>query len=152
VIGPIQLDFIVRCTAAEAFDTWTKNISVWWPSQHTRSRERGTTIVIEPDIGGRIFERTSTGEEFHWGSVTAWDRPERFAYRWHITSPPDEATEVDVRFADTGDGTTRVTISHTGFDRLGGEGPPRRSANLRHWETLIPAFVRACETAESQRP
>jgi hypothetical protein len=149
VTEPIRVDFTVGCTAAEAFDTWTRKISIWWPVQHTRSRDRGTTVVIEPRVGGRMFERTSTGEELHWGSVTVWDRPERFGYRWHITSPPDEATEVEVRFAEIADGTTRITILHSGFDRLGAKGPPRRDANLRYWETLIPAFVAACERSQT---
>lgn len=146
---PIRFDFTVACTAAEAFDTWTRRISIWWPRQHTRSQDRDTTIVIEPRVGGRLFERTSTGEELHWGSVTIWERPERLGYRWHITSPPDEATEVEIHFADIGDGTTEVTILHSGFDRLGAKGPPRRDANLRYWETLIPEFVNACDRPQA---
>ena len=142
---PIRLHFAVNCTPVEAFDTWTRQISVWWPKPHTRSRDRDTTIVIEPRVGGRLFERTPTGEELHWGSVTTWDRPERFGYRWHITSPPEEATDVEVNFADAGDGTTEVTILHSGFDRLGTKGPPRRDANLSYWKTLVPAFVDACQ-------
>jgi hypothetical protein len=149
VTEPIQLEFTVDCTAVEAFDTWTRRISLWWPVQHTRSRERGTRVVIEPVVGDRMFERTPTGEEFDWGSVTVWDRPERFGYRWHITSPPEQATDVEVLFAETSDGTTRVTILHSGFDRLGAGGPSRREANRRYWEKLIPAFVEACER---QRP
>jgi hypothetical protein len=144
VIEPIRFEFTVDCSAVEAFDTWTRRISIWWPKQHTRSRDPRTSVMIEPRVGGRLFERTSTGEEFDWGSVTIWDRPERFGYRWHITSSPDEATAVEVRFDDIDDGTTLVTILHGGFDRLGDKGPPRRDGNLKYWKTLIPAFVHAC--------
>ena len=142
---PIRFEFTVRCTPDEAFDTWTQKISTWWPTDHTRSRERDTTVVIEPEVGGRLFERKANGEELHWGSVTIWERPERFGYRWHITSPPEEATEVEVRFTDIGNQTTRVTILHTGFERLGPKGRPRRDANREHWERLIPEFVSVCE-------
>ena len=76
--------------------------------------------------------------------------PPRFGYRWHVTSPPDEATHVEIRFADGGDGTTRVTILHSGFDRLGDKGPLRRDGNLRYWETLVPAFTKACEHANTR--
>ena len=147
---PIQLEFTVGCTPAEAFDTWTQRISIWWPKQHTRSRELDAHVVLEPGVGGRLFERTANGDEFHWGSVTAWDRPHRFGYRWHVTSPPDEATHVEIRFADGGDGTTRVTILHSGFDGLGDKGPLRRDGNLRYWETLVPAFTKACEHADTR--
>lgn len=141
---PLRFEFTVGCTAIEAFEVRTQRISMWWPIQHTRSRERGTTVVIEPKVGGQIFERTSAGREFQWGSVTAWDPPQRFGYRSHITSPPDEATNVEVRFSDNGNGTTRVTIEHSGFERLGPDGPARREGNQRYWERLIPEFVKAC--------
>jgi hypothetical protein len=150
VTEPIQLEFTVGCTPAEAFDTWTRRISMWWPKQHTRSRELDARVVLEPRVGGRLFERTSNGEEFHWGSVTAWDRPHRLGYLWHVTSPPDEATRVEIHFADVGDGTTRVTILHSGFDRLGDKGPPRREGNLKYWETLVPSFTTACEHADTR--
>ena len=101
-------------------------------------------MVIEPKVGGRIFERTTSGEELYWGSVIAWEPPTRFGYRWHITSQPDEATEVEIRFSEVATGVTCVTIEHSGFDRLGDKGPARREANLHHWERLIPAYVIAC--------
>ena len=140
---PLRFEFTVGVSAVEAFDTWTRRITTWWPVQHTRSRARGTKVVIEPEVGGRIFERTATGEEHEWGWVTIWERPERFGYKWHITSPPEDATDVEVRFTEVGDGTTRVTIEHTGFDRLGQTGPSRRDANQRHWDQLIPEYIRA---------
>jgi Activator of Hsp90 ATPase homolog 1-like protein len=144
VTEPLRFEFTVGCGADEAFDTWTRRISTWWPVQHTRSRDRSTRVVVEPSVGGRIFERTPTGEELQWGSVTTWEPPERFGYRWHITSSPDEATEVEVRFTDIGNGTTVVTIEHRGFDKLGDKGPGRREGNERYWNNLIPRFAEAC--------
>ena len=140
----LRFELTVEVAAVEAFDTWTLRISRWWPRQHTRSRERGTAVLIEPKVGGRIFERTTSGEELYWGSVIAWEPPTRFGYRWHITSQPDEATEVEIRFSEVAAGVTCVTIEHSGFDRLGDKGPARREANLHHWERLIPAYVIAC--------
>jgi Activator of Hsp90 ATPase homolog 1-like protein len=144
VNDPLRYELTVEVPAVEAFDTWTLRISTWWPRKHTRSRDRSTAVVIEPRIGGRIFERTASGEELHWGSVIAWDRPKCFGYRWHITSPPEEATEVEIRFTEVGVGITHVTIEHTGFETLGERGPARRGANQRHWERLIPEYVCAC--------
>ena len=144
MIEPIRFEFTVGCSAPEAFDLWTQRIAMWWPVEHTRSREVGTTVVIEPRVGGRIFERTPVGDELHWGTVTIWERPDCLGYRWHITSSPDEATDVEVRFTDIRNGTTRVTIEHGGFEKLGEKGSPRRDANGRYWEGLIPVFVSAC--------
>jgi hypothetical protein len=140
---PLWFEFAVDVPVAEAFDTWTKRISTWWPVEQTRSRELGTTVVIEPQVGGRIFERTATGEEHDWGAVTVWRRPECFGYSWHITSRPEEATHVEVRFTEVHDRTTRITSEHTGFEALGRRGPQSRDANGRYWEALIPSYVAA---------
>jgi hypothetical protein len=35
---------------------------MWWPKAHTISGERDAAVVIEPRLGGRIFERTRSVE------------------------------------------------------------------------------------------
>lgn len=37
--------------------------------------------MIEPGIGGRLFERTPEGEEIPWGEVTLWEPPHRLGDR-----------------------------------------------------------------------
>jgi hypothetical protein len=144
VIEPLRLSFTVACSAADAFDMWTLGTSMWWPKAHTISGERDAAVVIEPRLGGRIFERTRSGEEFVWGRITGWQRPHAFAYKWHITSHPDTATDVEVRFTEQDDRTTLVEIEHSGFETLGPEGPLRRDRNRAGWDELIPSFVAAC--------
>jgi hypothetical protein len=101
-------------------------------------------VVIEPRLGGRIFERTRSGKEFVWGRITGWQRPHAFTYRWHISSPPEQATEVEVRFTGQDNSTTLVEIEHRGFERLGAEGETRREGNRVGWEAFIPRFAAAC--------
>ena len=60
-------------------------------------------LEAAPRLGGRIFERTRAGEESEWGRITAWQPPDAFTYRWHISTPPEEATEVEVRFTGQDD-------------------------------------------------
>jgi Activator of Hsp90 ATPase homolog 1-like protein len=144
VIEPLRLSFTVACDAADAFDMWTRRTSMWWPKAHTISGERDAAVVIEPRSGGRIFERTRSGEEFEWGRITDWQPPDAFTYRWHISTPPEQATEVEVRFTDQHNGTTLVEIEHRGFEQLGAEGETRREGNRVGWEAFIPRFAAAC--------
>ena len=146
-LEPLRLAFDVGSTPADAFDVWTNRISTWWPTAHTITGDSGSEIVIEPRVGGRIFERAPGGEEHDWGSVTVWEPPAQFGYRWHITSPPAEATLVEVRFTARPDGTTLVEIEHGGFDALGERGSARRADNLVGWRELIPLFIDACAGA-----
>jgi uncharacterized protein YndB with AHSA1/START domain len=98
---------------------------MWWPRDHTVSRDSSAAIVFEPREGGRIFERTPAGDEHAWGEVLAWEPPHRLVYLWPLMFDRSEATEVEVTFAPIGDSTT-VTIRQTGWERLGSAGAARR--------------------------
>jgi uncharacterized protein YndB with AHSA1/START domain len=130
----------VACPPEEAFELWTEKIATWWPADHSMSGDPETEVTLEPRVGGRIFERTPAGIEHDWGQVVAWEPPERLVYLWHIAADRSDATEVEISFADAGEGTA-VTIVHRGWERLGSTGPQRRERNQQGWSTLIPHFV-----------
>jgi hypothetical protein len=123
---------------------WASRTSLWWPADHTVTGGPELEVVIEPRVGGRIFERTASGDEVDWGEVLVWEPPRRLAYLWHLRTDRADATEVEIAFVPTGARSTRVEIDHRGWERLGGRGPAWRARNLRGWETLLPPFVSAC--------
>jgi uncharacterized protein YndB with AHSA1/START domain len=143
VIEPIRIAFEVDAPAGHAFEVWTARIGQWWPADHTVSGEHGLAIVLEGRAGGRIFERTRDGVEHEWGEVTIWEPPDRLAYLWHLRRDRADATEVEIRFVDRGDATTRVEIEHRGWERLGAEGESWRDRNHGGWATLLPHFEAA---------
>jgi uncharacterized protein YndB with AHSA1/START domain len=146
VTEPLRLSFEVACPAAHAFAVWTERISTWWPAGHTVSAEPGVRVVIEPRVGGRIYERTAGGTEHDWGQVTAWDPPRRLGYRWHLRQDRADATDVEITFADRDGGATLVEIEHRGWERLGERGPGARQANSGGWQGLLPHYTAACAT------
>jgi uncharacterized protein YndB with AHSA1/START domain len=145
LIEPLRLSFEIDCQANHAFDVWTQRLSSWWPKGHSASGDPATAITLEPHLGGRIYERTSDGTEIDWGRITDWDPPRRLAYLWHIRRDRAEATDVELTFEDLGDGTTRLHIVHTGWERLGAEAQSWRDANTNGWTALIPNFLAAAE-------
>jgi hypothetical protein len=144
VIEPLRLSFEVACAAEDAFATWTGRISTWWPAEHSVTAEPGLEVILEPRVGGRIFERTRSGFEVDWGEVTVWEPPRRLEYLWHIRRDRADATDVRITFADRGDGTTLVEIEHRGWERLGAEGPAWRERNRSGWASLLPSYAAAC--------
>jgi hypothetical protein len=140
MIAPLMLAFEVDCPPERAFALWTERISTWWPADHTASGEAGVTVVLEPGIGGRLFERTPEGEEIPWGEVTLWDPPHRLGYLWHLRADRADATDVEIAFVAQPDGTTRVEVEHRGWERLGDRGATWRARNERGWSTLIPHY------------
>jgi uncharacterized protein YndB with AHSA1/START domain len=143
MIDPIRLEFDVNCSAVHAFTIWTARTSTWWPADHTVSAEPGVTVVFEPHVGGRIFERTKAGVEHDWGRIVGWDPPRRLVYRWHLGFDASDETEVDISFEpQTGD-RTLVQIEHRGWELLGASGASRREGNIAGWGGVLPFFIAA---------
>jgi uncharacterized protein YndB with AHSA1/START domain len=140
MIEPLILTFEVDCPPERAFALWTERISTWWPADHTASGDAGVTVVLEPGVGGRLFERTPEGEEIPWGEVTLWEPPHRLGYLWHLRADRADATAVEIAFVAGPGGTTRVEIEHCGWERLGDRGASWRARNERGWSTLIPHY------------
>jgi len=149
MIEPIRLSFDVACPVAHAFDVWTRRIAAWWPVDHSVSGEPDLAVILEPRVGGRIFERLASGVEHDWGEITTWDPPSRLGYLWHLRRDRADATEVEVRFVDRGDATTRVEIEHRGWERLGAGGEEWRDRNRGGWATLLPHYVAAAGSGRS---
>ena len=110
---PIRQSVRVDCPIEDAFRLFTEGFAEWWPlASYSMTGEEAESCAIEPWPGGRVFERTRSGEEREWGSVTAWDPPTRLELTW------DRNQTVKVEFQVEADGT-RVTVIHTGW-RLAG--------------------------------
>ncbi|HEY5251644.1 MAG TPA: SRPBCC domain-containing protein [Acidimicrobiales bacterium] len=145
MIEPLTLSYEIQCPPEHAFEVWTTRLSSWWPKGHSASGDPETSVFLEPRLGGRIYERTSDGTEIDWGVITDWNPPHRLGYLWHIARSRDDATNVDLAFVDLGDGTTRLEIVHTGWERLGTDGTSFREANTAGWSALMPRFIAAAE-------
>ena len=148
MIEPLRLTFTVDCDPAHAFEVWTARFSQWWPRSHSVSGDAGADVVLEPWLGGRIFEREPDGTEHVWGEVTQWDPPRSLGYLWHIRRDRSDATDVLITFDDGDGGTTRMTIEHTGWERLGADAQQWRDANLGGWSSLLPYYLAAAGITE----
>jgi hypothetical protein len=144
-IEPLRLAFDVDCPRDAAFDLWTRRFATWWPRSHSVTGDADLQIVLEPRLGGRIFERTRDGVEHDWGEVTLWEPPLRFGYLWHLRRDRADATDVEIRFVPAPGDRTRIEIEHTGWERLGAEGQDWRDRNLGGWQSLLPHFLEAVE-------
>ncbi len=139
----LRVAFDVACPADHAFSAWTSRINAWWPADHTVTGRDDATVVMEPGVGGRIYERTADGSEHEWGTVTVWEPPRRVAYTWRLGAGAGEPTEVEITFREASAASTRVEIDHRGWERLGDDARSRYARNQQGWETLVPRFIAA---------
>jgi uncharacterized protein YndB with AHSA1/START domain len=136
----------VACTPEEAFRYFTADFSTWWPSAThsvvayaSEFKDKPADVILEPRVGGRIFERTSSGEEHLWGSLLAWEPPTLVVFSFHPGRDEKEAQRVDVTFSPELEGT-RVVLTHSDWEKLSTNAQTSRDSYDQGWE---PVFVTA---------
>ena len=119
--APIQQSVHLDCPVEDAFRLFTERFAEWWPlSSHSVAGEDADSCEIEPWRGGKVLERTRSGEEHEWGDVLVWDPPERVEFTWHPGGRRDENQTVNIEFRVETQGT-RVTLTHRGWQLAGAE-------------------------------
>ncbi|MDT0185574.1 SRPBCC family protein [Microbacterium sp. ARD31] len=94
------------------------------PREHNLLAVPIAETVVEPHVGGGIIDLGTDGTQCQWGTVLAYDPPNRFTFSWNIgpdwqtTDDSDRVSEVEVTFTADGDGT-RVTLIHRHLERHG---------------------------------
>jgi uncharacterized protein YndB with AHSA1/START domain len=92
-----------------------------------------------------VYERSTDGAETTWGTVLAWDPPHRFVMSWHPGREPSTAQELEVAF-EPSDGGTRVTVIHTGWEKLGEEGATMQANYSQGWVLVLDRYRGTDET------
>ena len=138
----IRVTTRVSVAQAEAFAFFTEDIDVWWKRgpRYRRSYDEGSTLRLEPFVGGGFLETEEAGRVLELGRVLTWDPPSRLIFSFGGRDfAPGEWTEVEVSFEPDGDGT-RVSVEHRGWDELPADHPARHGARggelrglMGHW-------------------
>lgn len=147
-LGPLEKSVTVPRSPEEAFRIFAAEIARWWPLSkfsisHGRSK-MAKTCAMEPFVGGEIYEVDEDGARCPWGRVVAWNPPARVAFTWHPASDPAQAQDIEVTFTKDGTGT-RVTLVHSGWQKLGEKGAAARESYGEGWSFVLgEAFAAAC--------
>jgi uncharacterized protein YndB with AHSA1/START domain len=149
---PNSVRKVVRVDASQeiAWRVFTTKMGSWWPLAHYKiGQAKAVDAIIEPQVGGRWYERGDDGSTCQWGSVLAWEPNRRLVLSWDITADwrydPELKTEIEIRFIVESEARTRVELEHRRLDRFG----ERRDQMRRIFETegdwgrLLESFARA---------
>jgi uncharacterized protein YndB with AHSA1/START domain len=142
-IEPVVKTVTVACTAEEAFRYFSADFNIWWPAA-TQSvvayasefKDKPATVIFEPRVGGRIFERARSGEEHVWGTILAWDPPVRVEFSFHPGRDDKEAQTVEVTFSPVPEGT-KVVLLHSGWEKLSANAQKTRDSYNQGWHTVF---------------
>jgi uncharacterized protein YndB with AHSA1/START domain len=111
-LPPVERTVSVTWDQETAFRRFALDFGKWWPSAtHSVGGSRVRRVVLEPRVGGRIYEEHKDGRRFQWGCVLAWEPPARLAFSFHPARSPDTAQRVEIRFTPNEHGTRVLLIA-----------------------------------------
>ena len=151
-VDAVRKSITVDTSPERAFEVFTSGMTGWWPlDTHHLGEQDAKEAIVEPQPGGRWFERAADGTECDWGRVVAWEPPDRILFAWHLgpgwkyDPDPAKATEVEVRFSSEGPSRTRVEVEHRGFEVHGDRGDELRTGVAAEggWSGLLERFAKA---------
>lgn len=125
---------VVPAPPERAFETFTNEMSAWWPLESP-----ATAVRFEGAVGGRIVEYGEQGQLGYWGTVSDWDPPQTVSFTWHPGGNPRQAGHVTVTFRPV-DGGTEVELTHDGWDRYP-DGIEARSRYDSDWDHILDLYV-----------
>lgn len=124
----VRREITVAVPVEKAFAVFTEQFDAIKPRDHNLLAVPIAETVLEPHVGGHIYDRGEDGSECRWARILAFEPPHRLVFswdislRWSLETDPERCSEVEVTFAPDGDGT-RVVVEHRHLDRHGDGWP-----------------------------
>jgi uncharacterized protein YndB with AHSA1/START domain len=145
----VQTDMVVEAPIALAFRVFTEEFDRIKPRDHNLLDVDIAETVLEPRVGGHIYDRGVDGSECRWARVLAFEPPERLVFSWDISpqwqleTEPEKASEVEVRFVSESPDRTRVELEHRHLDRHGDgwEGVRESVGSDQGWQLYLSRYA-----------
>ena len=119
----VHTSITVEAPVERAFHVFTEQLGSFKPREHNLLGVEIAETVLEPHVGGAVFDRGADGTTCRWARVLAFEPPERLVLswdispRWEIESDQTKCSEVEIRFLPQTGGRTRVELEHRHLDR-----------------------------------
>jgi uncharacterized protein YndB with AHSA1/START domain len=121
----VRTQVVVEAPIERAFRVFTEEFDKVKPRDHNLLPVDIAETVLEPRVGGRIYDRGVDGSECQWARVLVYEPPDRVVFswdinpRWQVETDPEKASEVEVRFVAEAPARTRVELEHRNLRRHG---------------------------------
>lgn len=140
-LPPVERSISVSWGQDEAFRRFALDFAKWWPRKtHSIGGPKVKEIVLEPRVGGRIYEELVDGRRFQWGQILAWEPPGRLMFTFHPSREPSSAQDVEVRFVPEGTGT-RLELVATKWENWGKDAAKARKGYHLGWGYVLKVWA-----------
>ena len=157
-VPPVVRHLEVAAPVDTCFRVFVHEFASWWPPEHHLGEGRTIAeLVIEPFVGGRMYDVDTDGGECQWGTVLAIEPPGRFVFAWHIQGDwtvdldPAVQSEAEVTFTPIDASHTAVHMEHGRLERhgAGAAGVAQGVSSEGGWTVLLGRFS---DVAEGRPP
>jgi uncharacterized protein YndB with AHSA1/START domain len=119
----VHHEVVVPASVERAFEVFVGDFDKVKPREHNLLAVDIAETVLEPRVGGHVYDRGVDGSECRWARVLAYEPPDRLVISWdigptwQIETDHDKTSEVEIRFLAEDDHHTRVVLEHRHLDR-----------------------------------
>lgn len=154
MLDPLVRIIEVPCNQETAFDTFLNGMGRWWPlDKFATSVMAGHAVKelrIDTQVGGKIVEVSTAGDEYLWGTINAYDPYDYISMDFHVPHPTetvDGFTLVEVRFTALDDARTRVELTQSNWENLGDHASMVINGYGKAWGMILEGGYRAACSA-----
>ena len=145
----VHHEITVGVPQERAFTLFTERFDDVKPHDHTLLTTPIARSVLEPFVGGRLYDLAEDGSTLTWGEVLVFEPPGRLVFGWHLNpefeveADPARFSEVEVRFVAEAPDRTRVVLDHRHLDRHGAGWESERDgvAGRNGWPLYLARFA-----------
>jgi uncharacterized protein YndB with AHSA1/START domain len=145
----VTTSIVVEAPIERAFQVFTEDFGAFKPPDHNMLSVEIAETVLEPLVGGHLYDRGVDGSECRWARILAYEPPHRLVFswdldpQWQVETDPDKTSEVEVRFIAESPDRTRVQLEHRNLDRHGDgwEGVRGAIASDQGWPLYLDRYA-----------
>lgn len=154
----LRFDITVDVPLDYAFRVFTERFDEIKPRDHNLLPVPIERTVLEPRVGGTIYDVGTDGTVCTWARVLAYDPPNSLTIswdidpQWRIETDLSRTSEVEIRFIAESAERTRVELEHRHLDRHG-EGWQQTAAGVggaNGWPLYLDRFRAAAQDASAR--
>ncbi|MFT4125434.1 MAG: SRPBCC family protein [Gordonia sp. (in: high G+C Gram-positive bacteria)] len=121
----LHVSTTVNVPVEYAFRVFTERFDEIKPREHNLLAVPIERTVLEPRVGGTIYDVGTDGSTCAWARVLAYEPPNLLVIswdinpHWQIEADPARTSEVEIRFISEAPDRTRIGLEHRNLDRHG---------------------------------
>lgn len=129
----IKQDVDIQAPRQRVFQALVEETSAWWGSPYLRDEAAAQAMIIEPRLGGRMYEVWGEHEGAEWARVTAFRLHELLELEGRMALAGAVTGVVSFRLETRGE-ATRLHFTH---HALGEMSPQVEQNYLKGWRDLL---------------